>query len=64
MLPVTYGRNVRDLLVRTKTPHCYEEFAGGHEIPELVQKAAHAWLHRLLDLKRTSADAPDSFTHS
>ncbi len=57
MLSITYGRDVLDLLVRTKTPHRYEEFAGGHEIPVLVQQAAHTWLHRLLDLNKTTANA-------
>ena len=60
MLPITYGRDVRDLLVRTKTPHLYEEFAGGHEIPELVQKAAHAWLDRLINSNGVVGLAPES----
>ena len=64
MLPITHERDVRALLVRTKTLHRYEEFAGGHEIPVLVQQAAHAWLHHLIELQTTTADAPDSLTYT
>jgi phospholipase/carboxylesterase len=49
VLPIDLGRRARDLYGRSPVRLLYEEFAGGHEIPEAVITAADGFLTGIID---------------